>query len=536
MRRTRATPERIRVRITDDPPHAGSDLSVSGSSVGSVADAPVLSPAADRERARPRRVSDDLARQRSGAALSRLAALRSRVSRLEFLADGVLLACWSLLLWNQAPSYLTPTVSVLSALLLAATTLAVYGASSMYATTQRPNPAALDELKRSIAATAVGIVLWFLLSATLLGQVVDRRLANLLLVWAALATLSSIAVQRIGRSAIRHAHPDRVLILGAGQIGQAMARRIASNRGREGVVIGFVDDHPLPLDESLGDIPVFDAMRPLAETIERSGATRLLIAFSGVPADDVLDTLRGSRVGWIPVGIVPRYFELIPRHAKIQDIDGIPIVDLHGANLSRAAQVTKRTLDVVGGGLGLLILSPLLAVIAVAIKVDSDGPVLFGQRRTGRGGEPFRMWKFRTMVVDAELIRPQLEHRNDMKDPGPLFKMRNDPRVTRVGRILRRYSLDELPQLLNVLRGTMSLVGPRPLVVREAEQMQGWSRRRLDIRPGITGLWQVRGRNDVPYDEMIRLDYLYVSTWSVWWDFRIILQTVPLVLGGRGAS
>jgi exopolysaccharide biosynthesis polyprenyl glycosylphosphotransferase len=302
------------------------------------------------------------------------------------------------------------------------------------------------------------------------------------------------------------------------------------------VVIGFVDDHPLPLDPSLRDIPVFDGLRPLSDTIELTGATRLLIAFSGVPADDVLDTLRGSRVGWIPVGIVPRYFELIPNHAKMLDIDGIPVMDLHGANLSSAAQAMKRALDVVLGGLGLLVLSPVMAVIAVAIKLDSEGPVLFAQRRTGRAGESFRMWKFRTMVRDAELIRPQLDHRNDMKNPGPLFKMRDDPRVTRVGRVLRRYSLDELPQLFNVLGGTMSLVGPRPFIVREAEQMEGWSRRRLDIRPGITGLWQVRGRNDVPFDEMIRLDYLYVTTWSVWWDLRIMLQTVPLVLGGRGAS
>jgi lipopolysaccharide/colanic/teichoic acid biosynthesis glycosyltransferase len=145
------------------------------------------------------------------------------------------------------------------------------------------------------------------------------------------------------------------------------------------------------------------------------------------------------------------------------------------------------------------------------------------------------MWKFRTMVKDAEEWRMSLAHLNDMAASGPLFKIRQDPRVTRVGRVLRRSSIDELPQLFNVLAGNMSLVGPRPFVCHESDQMEGWSRRRLDLVPGITGLWQVKGRNDVPYEEMIRLDYLYVTNWSVWWDLRLMLQTIPRVISGRGA-
>ncbi len=518
--------------------------------LGSVAQRLVEAPkrarsAMSRRGERPRSTADatsangvftDVPNRRTDPGLTRLANLRSRASRWAFVADGVLLTAWSLFLWQRAPVERTPTVTLTSAMLLAAITLCVYGASSLYATTQRPNPAGLDEAKRTLVATAVGIVIWFVVSATLLNQIVDRRLAHLLLVWAALAALSSIVIQRMGRNWIRRAHPDRILILGAGAIGQALARRIAVRGGRAGVVIGFVDDHPRAVHESLGDTPIYDDLLPLAEIIERTGATRLLIAFSGVPANEVLDAVRGSRVGWIPVGIVPRYFELIPNHATISDVDGIPLLDLHGANLSRAACATKRALDILLGTLGIVLFAPLLAAIAVAIKLDSPGPVLFGQLRTGRRGELFRIWKFRTMVRHAEGMRLGLADRNDMQEPGPLFKMKDDPRVTRVGRVLRRFSIDEAPQLINVLNGTMSLVGPRPFIPLEADQMEGWSRRRLDIRPGITGLWQVSGRNDVPYDEMIRLDYLYVTTWSVWWDLRIILQTVPLVLGGRGAS
>src|SRR5262249_39553954 len=170
----------------------------------------------------------------------------------------------------------------------------------------------------------------------------------------------------------------------------------------------------------------------------------------------------------------------------------------------------------------------------VAIKLDSRGPVFFRQRRHGRGGKVFEIVKFRTMVNGAEAQRQALEHLNDMQG-GPLFKIKDDPRVTRVGRRLRRWSLDELPQLFNVLRGDMSLVGPRPFVIDESERITGWAGRRLETTPGITGLWQVLGRNDIPFDEMVKLDYVYVTNWSLWWDIRILVQTLPTVLKRQGA-
>jgi lipopolysaccharide/colanic/teichoic acid biosynthesis glycosyltransferase len=172
--------------------------------------------------------------------------------------------------------------------------------------------------------------------------------------------------------------------------------------------------------------------------------------------------------------------------------------------------------------------------VALLVRLDSPGPALYRQKRRGRGGSTFEIVKFRTMRVGAENERFDLVHLNEVD--GPLFKIKGeDPRVTRVGAFLRKTSIDEFPQFWNVLRGDMSLVGPRPFVVHEADQITGWASKRLDMTPGITGLWQVLGRNDIPFDEMTKLDYLYVTNWSLWWDLKILCQTIPVVLGKRGA-
>jgi lipopolysaccharide/colanic/teichoic acid biosynthesis glycosyltransferase len=173
-----------------------------------------------------------------------------------------------------------------------------------------------------------------------------------------------------------------------------------------------------------------------------------------------------------------------------------------------------------------------LALTALAVRLDSPGPVLFRQERVGRGGRRFRVVKFRTMVVGAELRQAELARHS--RDPHWLL-IDDDPRITRVGRLLRLASLDELPELWNVLKGEMSLVGPRPFVVHESERITGWAGRRLETTPGITGLWQVLGRNDIPFEEMVKLDYVYVTNWSLWWDIKILCQTIPVVLARRGA-
>ncbi len=201
-------------------------------------------------------------------------------------------------------------------------------------------------------------------------------------------------------------------------------------------------------------------------------------------------------------------------------------------DLTRSSAALKRGFDLLGASLGLLAVSPLMIAIAIAIKLDSRGPVFFRQLRVGRHGQRFHMLKFRTMVPDAEALKDGLRDRNEAMDG--LFKIAEDPRVTRVGRLLRRSALDELPQLLNIARGEMSLVGPRPLVLDEDQRVEGWHRRRLELMPGMTGPWQILGPSRVPLREMVAIDYLYVANWSLWTDVKILLRTVPHVLGRRG--
>jgi lipopolysaccharide/colanic/teichoic acid biosynthesis glycosyltransferase len=211
---------------------------------------------------------------------------------------------------------------------------------------------------------------------------------------------------------------------------------------------------------------------------------------------------------------------------------GRPVAALE-ALLVQALPAWKRLLDVAGALTGLVLLLPLFAVIAVAVKVSSRGPVLFGQRRSGRGGRPFVMYKFRSMAVDAEARKAALLKLSEQD--GPAFKLRNDPRVTALGRLLRRTSLDELPQLWNVLRGEMSLVGPRPLPCAETEACAGWLRGRLDVTPGLTCIWQVTGRSRVSFADWVRMDVRYIRSLSPWQDLKLLLCTVPAVLIGRGA-
>jgi exopolysaccharide biosynthesis polyprenyl glycosylphosphotransferase len=395
---------------------------------------------------------------------------------------------------------------------------------------------AFDEARALAMALITLSFAWLLLGMLIRPGSFGRPEAAAMLAWLPLAFVSALVTRGIVRGSARRRRPERVLIVGAGRTGQIIAHRIAGtpNDGLE--VAGFVDDHPMPIDDALDGIPVFPEADGFDAAARATGATRLVLAFSRSTSQQVLEAIRTSDFGKLPVSIVPRYFEITPAHSTLSELDGFPLIDLKSAELSRSARVTKRALDLAVSIGALITLSPVLAAAAVAIKLDSRGPVFFRQERLGSRGQPFRIWKFRTMHRDAESRRFEIAHLNEMENSGPLFKIKDDPRITRVGRFLRRTSIDELPQLLNVVAGTMSLVGPRPFVTHEAVQIGGWGRRRLDLTPGITGLWQVRGRNDIPFDEMVQLDYMYVTNWSVWWDLRLLIQTIPRVLSQRGAS
>jgi exopolysaccharide biosynthesis polyprenyl glycosylphosphotransferase len=235
----------------------------------------------------------------------------------------------------------------------------------------------------------------------------------------------------------------------------------------------------------------------------------------------------------VRVNIVPRLFEILSSQTAMDDVEGIPLLDVAHVEMSRFNMVVKRVFDLLVGGAITLLALPVIGLLALAIKIDSRGPVFFRQERMGRGGRVFRIFKLRSMRVDAERLRYDLAEQNEYS--GPMFKIKSDPRITRVGTIIRKWSLDEVPQIFNVLRGEMSLVGPRPLWVDEAARCRGWTKKRLDITPGITGLWQVTGRNDVPFDEMVKLDYMYVTGWTLSWDIKLLLETIPAVIGRRGA-
>jgi lipopolysaccharide/colanic/teichoic acid biosynthesis glycosyltransferase len=232
----------------------------------------------------------------------------------------------------------------------------------------------------------------------------------------------------------------------------------------------------------------------------------------------------------VRVSVLPRIFEVVGSAVEFDDVDGMTMLGIRRFGLARSSRLLKRAFDIVATSVGLVVIGPLIAAIALAIRIDSKGPIFFRQVRVGRDGEHFRIFKFRSMVADADAQKEALRSLNEAGDG--LFKIADDPRVTRVGGFLRRTSLDELPQVFNVLRGEMSLVGPRPLVVDEDAQVLGLDRSRLHLTPGMTGPWQVLGSR-VPIQEMVGIDYLYVANWSLWLDLKLLLRTARHVVRGR---
>jgi lipopolysaccharide/colanic/teichoic acid biosynthesis glycosyltransferase len=235
----------------------------------------------------------------------------------------------------------------------------------------------------------------------------------------------------------------------------------------------------------------------------------------------------------VNLSVLPQLFDALGPSVEVDNIEGITVLGVSPPVLSRSSRFLKRAMDILGAAVLLLLTAPILVVISAAIKLDSPGGVLFTQERVGRRAQRIRLIKFRTMVVDAEEQREALLRYS--KDPGWLH-LDHDPRITRVGGFLRSWSLDELPQLWNVLKGEMSLVGPRPILESDDRQLDGWRRSRIDLTPGITGLWQVLGRTSLTFDEMIKLDYLYVTNWSLWTDVKLIIRTLPVILSRRGAN
>ena len=281
------------------------------------------------------------------------------------------------------------------------------------------------------------------------------------------------------------------------------------------------------------ELPVLGTLADLGRVLETQTVERVIVAFAPVHHDALLEVVRTCADHTVTVDIVPRLFEVVSSRAGVDDIEGIPLLDVSNIALNRFDMAVKRVFDLVVGGVVFALVLPLLAVLALIVKLDSPGPVFFRQERMGRGGRVFRIFKFRSMVVGAEHSRYDLEARNEYD--GPMFKMRRDPRVTRAGSWLRKWSLDELPQILNVLAGDMSLVGPRPLWVEEARQCTGLDGEAARHHPRHHGAVAGAGTQYIPFDEMVKLDYMYVTGWSLGWDLKLLMQTVPAVLRKRGA-
>ena len=259
----------------------------------------------------------------------------------------------------------------------------------------------------------------------------------------------------------------------------------------------------------------------------------VLIADPDFPEDDAVDLVDRCHRSGVRVRVAPSTMEILMDRVEFVPGRALPLFELKPPVFEGLDFVIKRLFDFVGAVLLLIVLSPLLAVIAIAIKLDSRGPVLFRAPRPGIGGQPFSCLKFRTMHVGAHALQESLEEHNEAG--GAMFKIREDPRVTRVGRLLRRFSLDEFPQLWNVVRGDMSLVGPRPLPQRDYDRLEDWHRKRYLVLPGMTGLWQVSGRSELDFDDLVRLDFVYLERWSVFLDLTILLKTIPAVLRSKGA-
>jgi exopolysaccharide biosynthesis polyprenyl glycosylphosphotransferase len=249
--------------------------------------------------------------------------------------------------------------------------------------------------------------------------------------------------------------------------------------------------------------------------------------------NDIADVIRLLTACGVRVSVLPRMLEVIGTSVEFDDLGGRPLLGVRGFGLSPSSRVLKRAFDLVVATAILVVGSPFLLVLVILVKLSSPGPVIFRQTRIGRDGNEFQMWKFRTMVLDADERKLELLEENEA---APLFKIADDPRATRVGRFLRRNSLDELPQLINVLRGDMSMVGPRPLIVDEDRLFSGWQRRRYHVSPGITGPWQILGSSRVPVSDMLSLDYLYCANWSLWLDAKILARTVPYVLSTKSGE
>jgi exopolysaccharide biosynthesis polyprenyl glycosylphosphotransferase len=321
----------------------------------------------------------------------------------------------------------------------------------------------------------------------------------------------------------------RAILVGTGEHIDAVAHALATSSDTPVNVMGFVSLTERP-DNGLRSL---GSLREIGRIVTENRVDEVIIADPAFPEQEAIELVDQCHQRGVTVRIAPSTMEILVHRAEFVPGQSVPLFELRPPVFEGFDYALKRSFDIVGACVILLILSPLLIFCALGVKLTSRGPILYRSVRPGIGGVPFACFKFRTMYRDADERQAELESLNEAS--GALFKIRNDPRMTPIGRVMRRYSIDELPQLLNVLLGQMSLVGPRPLPQRDYDRLEDWHKKRYLVLPGITGLWQVSGRADLDFDDLVRLDFLYLERWSVFLDLSILLKTVPAVISRRGA-
>jgi len=399
---------------------------------------------------------------------------------------------------------------------------------------QRRGRSLLDEVYAVLNGTATTIVI--VMAATYLIRFYHSRFI-FLLVGAVVVGLLSVErlLLRVARAELRKRGHGirRVVIVGAGEVGRSVMRNIVARPELGYLVVGFVDDNPDKGSTDIGRFRALGGLENLPHIVSREAVDEVIVTLPWMYHRKILSVVRQCERHDVRSRIVPDLFQLSLSRVEVEDLAGIPLLSLSGPSVNNWLWWVKRAFDFSVALIGLAMSSPLMLVIGLAIKLDTPGPVIFSQTRVGKWGRLFTCYKFRTMRVGADEEKERLARLNEAR--GALFKIKNDPRMTRIGRLLRRTSLDELPQLYNILKGDMSLVGPRPPLPEEVSQYLEWHKRRLETWPGLTGLWQVSGRSNLTFDEMCLLDIYYVENWSLTLDTKIVLQTIPKVILGDGA-
>jgi len=453
----------------------------------------------------------------------------SEVRRLLLVAD-LLALCAGLgaatLLFSQHPG------EFLWGVVLLPLWVVVFKAYGLYdRDTKRISHGTVDDLPWIFHAMLLGsLLLLGIFRLTPIGGIELADLAVFAVVGTAAVTALRVVARHLAASLLG---PERVLLIGDGvQVG-TLARKLVAHPEYAVEPVGLISSSGEPSEETelplLGTLEHLDLERVLAE----QRVERVVVAHEDYDDGQLFGLLCRCRELGVKLSVLPQLFDALGPSVELDDVEGVTVLGITPPVLPRSSRFLKRTMDVVGAGVLLVLAAPVIAVAAIAIKLDSSGPAFFRQTRIGREGRRFQLLKCRTMCEDAEGMQAELMAQS--KDPDWLH-LEHDPRVTRVGRFLRHSSIDELPQLWNVLRGEMSLVGPRPICADEDRQLQGWRRTRIDLTPGLTGLWQVLGRANIPFEEMIKLDYLYVTNWSLWTDVSLILRTLPAVLFKRGVN